>query len=192
MSARELTNRAGRNVPRRRGATIWFTGLPAAGKSTLATAVEARLAADGHAAYVLDGDELRRGLCADLDFSPAGRAENVRRVAHLARMLADAGCVAIAALVSPYAEDRRLAREVHERDGLTFIEVFVNTPLDVCMSRDPKGLYARARSGDLVNLTGYSDPYECPEAADVELNGALDIEAAAEVVISALTARLPT
>lgn len=175
---------------RRRGATVWLTGLPAAGKSTLACAIEARLRAGGLAPYVLDGDELRTGLCADLDFSAAGRAENVRRVAHSARLLADAGCIAITALVSPYAADRHLAREVHASSGLVFVEVFVNTPLEVCVRRDPKGLYARAHAGDLANMTGYNDPYEPPATPEVELDGTLDAQAGAEVVVAALSERL--
>jgi bifunctional enzyme CysN/CysC len=152
-----------------RGATVWLTGLPASGKSTIAAALEERLARDGRAAYLLDGDNLRHGLNSDLGFSPVDRAENVRRVAHVASLFADAGTVAIVSLISPYAEDRALARSIHDRAGVPFVEVFVNTPLAECERRDPKGLYARARRGELRGLTGVEAPYECPADPDVVL-----------------------
>ena len=151
----------------RRGATVWFTGLPASGKSTVAAAVEERLVGGGRAAYLLDGDNLRHGLNADLGFSAADRAENVRRAAHVAALLADAGTVALVSLVSPYEADRRLAREIAEERGLDFVEVFVNTPLEECEKRDPKGLYKKARAGQLKNFTGIDDPYEAPEKAEL-------------------------
>src|ERR671933_970540 len=122
------------------GGTVWFTGLPSSGKSTVAAAVEARLLAEGRAAYVLDGDNLRHGLNGDLGFSPQDRAENVRRTAEVAALLADAGVVAIAALVSPYVADRDAARAVHEHRGLPFLEIHVATSLGECERRDPKGL----------------------------------------------------
>jgi adenylyl-sulfate kinase len=152
-----------------RGATIWFTGLPASGKSTIAAAVEAQLVRGGRPAYRLDGDNIRHGVCGDLGFTAADRDQNVRRTAEVARLFADAGVVALVSVVSPYEEARRAARELHERDGLRFVEVFVNTPLEECMRRDPKGLYARARAGDLLGFTGVDDPYEPPLAPDVEL-----------------------
>jgi bifunctional enzyme CysN/CysC len=145
-----------------RGATIWFTGLPASGKSTVAGALERLLLEHGRAAYRLDGDNLRHGLTGNLGFDPADRAESVRRTAHAARLLADAGVIALVSLISPYEADRALARKVHEDDGLPFLEVFVNTPLELCERRDPKGLYARARRGELEGMTGVSDPYEPP------------------------------
>src|SRR5919112_5461889 len=120
-----------------RGATIWFTGLPASGKSTMAFAIEAALHEQGRAAYVLDGDNVRHGLCADLKFSAEDRRENVRRVAEVARLFADSGTVAIVALISPEAEGRDAARRVHEAAGLPFLEIFMDTPLDVCEQRDP-------------------------------------------------------
>lgn len=144
-----------------RGAVVWITGLPAAGKTTLARALHARLAAAGRPAHVLDGDELRTGLCAGLGFSAADRRENVRRAACAARILADAGVVAIAALVSPYRADRAMAREACSPHR--FLEVFVDTPLAECERRDPKGLYRRARRGELRGMTGIDDPYEAPE-----------------------------
>ena len=151
------------------GATVWFTGLPASGKSTVAVALEAALLDRGRAAYLLDGDNLRHGLNGDLGFSAEDRAENVRRTGEVARLFADAGLVALAALVSPYAADRRRIRERHEADGLRFVEVYVNTPLEECERRDPKGLYARARAGELPGLTGVDDPYEPPARPELEL-----------------------
>ncbi len=152
-----------------RGATIWFTGLPASGKSTVAAAVEAQLVREGRPAYRLDGDNMRHGVCGDLGFSAEDRDRNVRRTAEVARLFADAGVVALVSVVSPYAEARASARELHERDGLRFVEVYVNTPLDECKRRDPKGLYARAAAGQLQGFTGVDDPYEPPREPDVEL-----------------------
>ena len=153
-----------------RGATIWFTGLPASGKSTIAAAMEERLVVDGRSAYRLDGDNLRHGLNENLGFSAEDRAENVRRTAHAARLLADAGTIAVVSLVSPYEADRQLAREAHEAAGLEFIEVFVDTPLEECERRDPKGLYARARAGEIEGMTGVDDPYEAPTSPDLVLH----------------------
>ncbi len=168
-----------------RGATVWFTGLPASGKSTISAALEAQLVREGRPAYRLDGDNLRHGVCGDLGFSAEDRDRNVRRTAEVARLFADAGLVAIVSVVSPYADARAFARELHERDGLRFVEVFVNTPLEICEARDPKGLYARARAGELRGFTGVDDPYEPPLAPDVELR-LLDVEVAVERVIDAL------
>ncbi|HST55766.1 MAG TPA: adenylyl-sulfate kinase [Solirubrobacteraceae bacterium] len=154
-----------------RGMTVWFTGLPAAGKTTLAAAVEERLVLAGRSAYHVDGDRLRTGLSADLGFGEQARNENVRRAAEVARMLADGGAVALVSLVSPYAAARLRARELHERSDLRFLEVFLATPLRECERRDPKGLYARARRGELQGMTGVDDPYEPPRAAELELPG---------------------
>jgi len=168
------------------GATIWFTGLSGSGKSTVASAVEEHLIAAGRWAYRLDGDNLRHGLCSDLGFSREDRSENVRRVAELAALFADAGSVALVSLVSPYSLDRRLARERHEREGLAFIEVFVNTSLDECARRDVKGLYRQARGGSIANLTGVGAPYEIPDAPELELTEELDVAAAAARVLGAI------
>ncbi|CAA9494731.1 MAG: Adenylylsulfate kinase [uncultured Solirubrobacteraceae bacterium] len=154
---------------RSRGATIWITGLPASGKSTLAFAVEAALLARGRAAYVLDGDNVRTGLCSDLGFGADDRRENVRRVAEVARLFADAGTLAVVALISPDAASRAAARRVHHDAGLPFLEVWMDTPLEVCEGRDPKGLYARARAGTLQGLTGVDAPYDRPDHPDVVL-----------------------
>jgi len=172
----------------RRGATVWFTGLPASGKSTLAAQVEARLLAHGRPAYLLDGDNLRHGLCGDLGFSASERAENVRRAAQAARLLGDAGTVALVSLVSPYAADRARARAIHAEDGLPFLEVWVDTPLEECERRDPKGLYGRARRGELRGMTGIDDPYEPPAAPEVVVRPGQDGEA---LVAAALDAGAP-
>jgi adenylyl-sulfate kinase len=168
-----------------RGATVWFTGLPASGKSTVAAAVEAELVRSGRAAYRLDGDNLRHGVCGDLGFTAEDRDRNVRRTAEVARLFADAGLVALVSVVSPYADARAAARELHERDAIRFVEVYVNTPLEECVRRDPKGLYARAQAGQLRGFTGVDDPYEPPISPDVELR-VLDIDLAVERVLEAL------
>jgi adenylyl-sulfate kinase len=168
------------------GATVWFTGLPASGKSTVAAGVEAHLLEQRRSAYILDGDNLRHGLNGDLGFSAADRAENVRRTAEVSALLADAGVVVLVALVSPYRADRAAARAAHERRGLPFLEVHVATPLEECERRDPKGLYARARAGELPGLTGVDDPYEPPEAAEVVLSGDEPLEVAVARVLEAL------
>lgn len=168
------------------GATVWFTGLSGAGKSTTAAAVEAHLLAAGRLAYRLDGDNLRHGLCSDLGFSHVDRSENVRRVAELAALFADAGAVALACLISPYGADRAAARRLHERKGLRFIEVYLSTDIEECARRDPKGLYARANCGEIDNLTGIADPYEPPISAELEIPATLDVQSAARAVLAAL------
>jgi bifunctional enzyme CysN/CysC len=175
----ELTRERRWSALGQKGTTLWFTGLPASGKSTIAAALEARLVEAGIPAYRLDGDNLRHGLNENLGFSPEDRAENVRRTAHAARLLADAGVVALVSLVSPYAADREAARGVHAEQQIDFLEVFVDTPLSECERRDPKGLYARARRGELPDFTGISAPYEAPESPELVL-GAEDVDAAVE------------
>jgi bifunctional enzyme CysN/CysC len=154
-----------------RGATVWLTGLPSSGKSAIAAALEARLVGGGTAAYLIDGDNLRHGLSGDLGFDAGSRAENARRAGEAARMLADAGLVVLVALVSPYAEHRDRVRRRHGEEDLPYVEVFVDTPLEVCEQRDPKGLYRRARAGTLHGLTGVDDPYEPPSDPDLVLDG---------------------
>jgi len=171
-----------------RGATVWFTGLPASGKSTIAAAVEERLVEAGVLAYRLDGDNLRHGLNADLGFEPEDRDENIRRTGEVAKLMADAGIVTVVSVVSPYAAARKAARTAHAELDLPFVEVWVNTPIEECERRDPKGLYARARAGEIHGLTGVDDPYEPPTAPDVTLTGE-DVEAAVEAVWAALVER---
>lgn len=169
------------------GATVWFTGLSGSGKSTLAFEVERLLNAASRPAYVLDGDNLRHGLNEDLGFSAVDRTENVRRVAHVAALFADAGTVALVPLVSPYRRDRDLARRLHQDAGLVFWEVFVDTPLEECERRDPKGLYVRARRGELTGMTGIDDPYEAPLVPELRVTPEHgSVEATARTVISLL------
>ena len=164
------------------GATVWLTGLSGSGKSTLADAVAQRLLDDGRPAYVLDGDNLRHGLNADLGFSAADRAENVRRVGEVARLMADAGLVVLAPVISPYRADRDRVRAAHDAAALRFLEVFVDTPLELCEERDPKGLYAKARAGELTGMTGIDDPYEPPLTPDLRIEPAPLADQAALVV----------
>lgn len=171
-----------------RGATIWFTGLSGSGKSTLAAAVEDRLVTAGRPAYRLDGDNLRTGLNGDLGFNRAAREENIRRVAEVACLFADAGTVSLVALISPYAEARRRARALHDEAGLVFVEVYVATALAVCQRRDPKGLYAQASTGELVSFTGLDDPYEPPESPELEVAGDARLEKTVTAVLDALAA----
>lgn len=168
------------------GATVWLTGLPAAGKSTIGAALEERLVSEGRFAYLLDGDNLRHGICGDLGFSASDRERNVLRAGEIARLFADAGAVAIVALVSPFAAARDEVRRRHEQNALQFLEVYVDTPVDVCAARDPKGLYARARAGELEGLTGVDDPYEVPARPDLRLGEQTSVTAALELILGLL------
>jgi bifunctional enzyme CysN/CysC len=154
------------------GATVWLTGLSGSGKSTVAMACERLLLEERQAAYVLDGDNLRHGLNGDLGFSAEDRSENVRRVGEVARLFADAGVVALVPLISPYRADRDRAREAHAVASLPFLEVYVDTPIELCEQRDPKGLYKKARAGELPGFTGIDDPYEAPLSPELRLTPA--------------------
>jgi bifunctional enzyme CysN/CysC len=166
------------------GATVWLTGLSGSGKSTVASALAARLTERSVLTYTLDGDNLRHGLNGDLGFSADDRTENVRRVGEVARLFADAGVVALVPLISPYRAGRDHARALHAAAGLVFLEVFVDTPIEVCEQRDAKGLYAKARAGELKGFTGIDDPYEPPLAPELTIQGATTpvSEAAARTV----------
>jgi adenylyl-sulfate kinase len=164
VSKISLEQRERRN--RHRGCVLWFTGLSAAGKSTIANELEGALFAKGMHAFVIDGDRIRHGLCSDLGFSPNDRQENIRRVGEVAALFAQAGFICIAAFISPYRADRGLVRSMN--DG-NFYEVYVNAPLSVCESRDPKGLYVKARTNQIKNFTGISAPYEPPLNPEIEL-----------------------
>jgi adenylyl-sulfate kinase len=168
-----------------RGATVWFTGLSGSGKSTLASAVEHRLVESGRPAFRLDGDNVRCGLNSDLGFDRADRDENVRRVGEVACLFAESGVVAVVALISPYAEARRQARQLHVAAGLPFVEVYVATSVDECVRRDPKGLYAGASSGAVTSLTGVDDPYEVPAAPEIVVQGGA-VDDSVERVLAAL------
>jgi bifunctional enzyme CysN/CysC len=170
-----------------------MTGLSGSGKSTIATAIEHTLVSAGRPAFMLDGDNLRHGLNSNLGFSDEDRAENVRRVGEVAKILAEAGTVAIVSLVSPFGADRDRVRAVHREAGVPFYEVFVDTPLEECERRDPHRLYSRARAGELTGLTGVDAPYEAPAAPDVRLHGGDEpAGVSAQRVIDALHERART
>ncbi|RWS14346.1 bifunctional 3', partial [Dinothrombium tinctorium] len=152
-----------------RGCTIWFTGLSGAGKTTMAFGIEEYLCSQGIPAYALDGDNLRHGLNSNLSFTPNDREENIRRAAEVAKLFADSGVIALTSLISPYEKDRQYAKRIHDESGLLFIECFVDTPLEVCEKRDTKGLYKRARAGDVKGMTGIDSPYERPKNPDLIL-----------------------
>ncbi|MEM1418690.1 MAG: adenylyl-sulfate kinase [Myxococcota bacterium] len=171
-----------------RGATLWLTGLSGSGKSTLANRVDAKLHARGCITYVLDGDNVRHGLNRDLGFAPEERKENIRRIGEVARLFTDAGVIVLTAFISPYREDRARARALLE-DG-DFIEIHVDADLATCESRDPKGLYAKARAGEIRGFTGIDAPYEAPEAPELRVDtSAQDPDACADAVVAFLEAR---
>ena len=169
------------------GATLWLTGLPGAGKTTIAIALEEALIERGVAAYRLDGDNVRHGISADLGFSAADRDENIRRIGELAKLFADAGMVVLASFISPYESARARARKVHEDASITYLEVHVDCPLEVAEGRDPKGMYARARAGEIKGFTGIDAPYEAPKNPDIHLRTDLQsVEAEVEQLLEAL------
>ena len=155
-----------------RGCTIWLTGLSAAGKSTLAFTLEHVLVERGRLTYVLDGDNVRHGLSKNLGFSAQDREENIRRIGEVAKLFADAGFITMTSFISPYRKDRDIARRMHDEAGLFFLEVFVDAPIEVCEQRDPKGLYKKARRGELKGFTGIDDPYEPPENPELRIDTA--------------------
>jgi adenylylsulfate kinase len=155
-----------------KGGTVWLTGLPSSGKSTIAFSLEHSLVQQGRLAYVLDGDNIRHGLNKNLGFSSEDRAENIRRIGEVAKLFADAGVLTLTSFVSPYRADRDGVRALHAAAKLPFIEVFVDTPVEECEKRDPKGLYQKARAGEIKNFTGISDPYEPPLKPELVLPAA--------------------
>ncbi len=172
-----------------RAACLWFTGLSGSGKSTLSRAVEQALVDRGINAYVLDGDNVRMGLNGDLGFAPADRTENIRRIGEVARLFVDSGSLLLTAFISPYRADRDRIRAVIEGDGARFVEVWVNPGLDVCEERDPKGLYKRARAGEISDFTGISAPYEAPASPELEVDtGASTVAESAAAVVAWLEA----
>lgn len=157
-----VTREARHQLLKQKGCTLWFTGLSGSGKSTFAYTLEHALVQRGHLAYVLDGDNIRHGLNKNLGFSAADREENIRRIGEVAKLFADAGFITMTSFISPYRKDRDNVRALHEVGQLPFIEIFVSTPIETCEQRDPKGLYKKARAGELKNFTGIDDPYEAP------------------------------
>jgi len=172
-----------------RGAVLWFTGLSGSGKSTLAHAVEEQLHARGCRTFVCDGDNIRHGLCGDLGFSDADRAENIRRIGHLAKLFVESGAIVLTAFISPFRDDRRRARMVVER-AEDFLEIFCDCPLAVCEARDIKGLYARARNNQIADFTGISSPYERPQHPDLTVHtGARTVDECVAEVLTMLEDR---
>jgi adenylylsulfate kinase len=157
---------------KQKGATLWFTGLSGSGKSTFAFTLEHALVQRGRLAYVLDGDNIRHGLNKNLGFSAADREENIRRIGEVAKLFADCGVIAMTSFISPYRKDRDTVRALHVAGKLPFIEVHVNTPIATCEQRDPKGLYKKARAGELKGFTGVDDPYEEPLKPELTLDAA--------------------
>ncbi len=170
------------------GAVIWFTGLSGAGKSTLANAVEVRLHTMGIHTFILDGDNIRHGLCADLDFSNDGRKENIRRIGEVSKLFVDAGMIVLTAFISPFREDRKAVRDIlAEKD---FFEVYCDSHIDVCEKRDVKGLYKRARAGQISHFTGIDSPYEAPLNPDIHVDtGGSPLPACVDLVISTLQSK---
>lgn len=167
---------------------LWFTGLSASGKSTVANAVEQKLYQHGHHSYLLDGDNVRHGLNKDLGFNDADRVENIRRIGELSKLFADAGLIVLSAFISPFRSDRQLVRDLMPEGE--FVEIFMNTPIEVCESRDPKGLYQKARRGEIKNFTGIDSDYEAPERPEISINTAeCDVDECAEKVIRYLRER---
>ena len=152
------------------GATLWFTGLSGSGKSTIAVGLEQALYQRGVLVYRLDGDNIRLGINKNLGFSAEDRAENIRRVGEVSKLFVDGGVIVLSSFISPYLVDRQIVRELHEADNMPFIEVFVDCSLEAAEERDPKGLYKKARAGEIKNFTGIDDPYEAPEAPEVHLH----------------------
>jgi adenylylsulfate kinase len=153
-----------------KGMTLWFTGLSGSGKSTIAVALEQALVNAGIPSYRLDGDNIRHGLNKNLGFSAADREENIRRISEVSKLFADAGVVTLTSFISPYRKDRDFCREIHKAAGIDFCEIFVDTPIEVCEKRDPKGLYKKARAGEIKGFTGIDDPYEAPSKPELVLD----------------------
>ena len=181
----EIDQAAREELLQQKGCVIWFTGLSGSGKSTVANQVAAHLHQSGRITYVLDGDNIRHGLNKNLGFSPEDRQENIRRIGEVAKLFADAGLITTTAFISPYRQDRDAVRDIMSPDR--FIEVFVDCPLEVCENRDPKGLYKKARAGELKGFTGIDAPYEAPQSPELVVNtNELDVAGCTEEVIAYL------
>ncbi|MEZ4796961.1 MAG: adenylyl-sulfate kinase [Flavobacteriaceae bacterium] len=168
---------------------LWFTGLSGSGKSTIANVVEQKLFKKGVKTYTLDGDNIRKGINKDLTFTPKDRTENIRRIAEIANLMIDAGLVTLAAFVSPYKKDRYNIKNIVK--DVNFVEIYINTSIDECERRDVKGLYKKARAGEIKNMTGITSPYEAPENPDIEIKTETEsVEAAAQRIVDYITPRL--
>jgi bifunctional enzyme CysN/CysC len=180
----ELTKAERSKIKGQKAQVLWLTGLSGSGKSTIANALEKKLFSLGMHAYVLDGDNLRLGLNKDLGFTKEDRAENVRRVAEVAKLLVDAGLIVITALVSPFEQDRAQAKSIFEEGE--FKEIFVNTPVEICIERDPKGLYKKAAKGEIPNFTGVGQDYETPKSPDISVDGTVNIEESVAAILKGI------
>ena len=170
-----------------KGATLWFTGLSGSGKSTVAVALEKALFQRGKLTYRLDGDNVRLGINKNLGFSAEDRAENIRRIGEIAKLFVDSGVIALSSFISPYLEDRERVRELHRESGFAFIEIFVDCSLAAAEERDPKGLYKKARAGEIKNFTGIGDPYEAPQSPEIHLHtDQMSLEQEVEIIIDYL------
>ncbi len=173
-----------------KGATLWFTGLSGSGKSTVAVALELALLRRGKIAYRLDGDNVRLGINKNLGFSAEDRTENIRRIGEVSKLFADAGVIVLSSFISPYREDRDTVRALHDADGLPFLEIHVDCPLDEAERRDPKGLYKKARAGEIKNFTGIDDPYEAPLKPDLHLHSEkMSVQDEVEIILGELQKR---
>lgn len=185
-----VTKDARYEMLKQKGATVWLTGLSGSGKSTVSVALEQKLFSQGYLVYRLDGDNIRHGLNSNLGFSAADRKENIRRISEVAKLMGDIGVISTTAFISPYAEDREIAREIHAKADIPFVEVYVECPLDVAEQRDPKGLYKKARRGEIKNFTGIDDPYESPVNPEIVVNTSkLSVEECADKILHYLTAK---
>lgn len=183
----DATRQERETLSKQKGATIWLTGLSASGKSTIASALEQTLLSRHVTAYRLDGDNVRFGLNKNLGFSAVDRTENIRRIAEVAKLFADAAVVAITSFISPYSTDRDAARKTHTDAGIPFIEIYVDVPLNVAEARDPKGLYKKARAGEIKGFTGIDDPYEAPLTPELVIhNDKVTVEEAVEQILNLL------
>lgn len=182
-----VTRERREKLNRHRSVILWFTGLSSAGKSTLAHAVEEKLHQKGCRTFVFDGDNVRHGLCRDLGFSDADRHENIRRIGEMAKLIIEAGVIALTAFISPFKKDRDQIRQLVSQDD--FIEIYCNCPLKVCEQRDPKGLYQRARAGEIKAFTGITSPYEVPENAELVIDTEQDLEDCVDRVMAYLDKR---
>jgi adenylylsulfate kinase len=186
----EVTRGDRNKILGQKGATLWFTGLSGSGKSTVAVALEQALTAKARLTYRLDGDNIRLGINKNLGFSAEDRTENIRRIGEISKLFVDVGIITLSSFVSPYRADRDLVRKLHEEAGMQFIEVFVDVPLNVAEERDPKGLYKKARAGEIPNFTGISDPYEEPLNAEIVLNShEMSLEEEVAILLSILEER---
>lgn len=183
----EITGEDRHSLLGQKGATLWFTGLSGSGKSTIAVALEKALFQRGKLTYRLDGDNVRLGINKNLGFSAEDRTENIRRIGEIAKLFVDAGVIALSSFISPYQVDRQRVRELHAESGYPFVEIFVDCALSTAEERDPKGLYKKARAGEIKNFTGIDDPYEAPQSPEIHLRtDQMSLDEEVEIIIDYL------